>query len=241
MAVDLKDLTMDDVLKALPLIIKDDFEGEFIYNLEMNEPDGVRVKNEKYWVKLMPGNVEYGEGHSDDPEASTLTVNMGGLDTVLAFQVYGLEAATASMIMGYIFTDNIKKAESWFKVLKIGLEPIKEAMPARAWSSVTRTWISSTSSECPRPPSSPVLPTPALPGSSSTAPTSPIRTASSASINAGRTSRSASTSASSWPMASTPPRTPSRRRPAIACAIDPDCGSSSAASAWGTPWPRRCG
>ena len=131
MAVDLKDLTMDDVLKALPLIIKDDFEGTFTYNLEMNEPDGVRVKNDKYFVKLSPGNVEYGEGHSDDPEASTFTVNMGGLDTVLAFQIYGLEAATAAMIMGYVFTDNIKKAEAWFKVLKLGLEPIQEAMAAQ--------------------------------------------------------------------------------------------------------------
>ncbi|MFH1533097.1 MAG: hypothetical protein ABIK09_20415 [Pseudomonadota bacterium] len=131
MAVDLKDLTMDDVLKALPLIVKDDFEGTFTYNLEMTDPDGTRVKNDKYWVKLMPGNVEYGEGHSDDPEATTFTVNMGGLDTVLAFQVYGLEAATAAMIMGYIFTDNIKKAESWFKVLKLGIEPIKEAMASQ--------------------------------------------------------------------------------------------------------------
>jgi len=128
MAVDLKDLTMDDVLKALPLIVKDDFEGSFIYNLEMVDPDGTRVKADKYWVKIMPGAVEYGEGANDDPEATTFTVNMGGLDTVLAFQVYGLEAATAAMIMGYIFTDNLKKAEAWFKTLKIGIEPIKEAM-----------------------------------------------------------------------------------------------------------------
>ena len=128
MAVDLKDLTMDDVLKALPLIIKSDFEGSFTYNLDMTDPDGTRVKSDKYWVTLAPGDVQYGEGHSDDPGATTFTVNMGGLDTVLAFQIYGLEAATAAMIMGYIFTDNIKKAEAWFKVLKIGIEPIKEAM-----------------------------------------------------------------------------------------------------------------
>ena len=131
MAVDLKDLTMDDLLKALPLIVKDDFEGSFTYNLDMPDPDGTRVKFDKYWVKIMPGKVEYGEGHSDDPEATTFTVNMGGLDTVLAFQVYGLEAATAAMIMGYVFTDNLKKAEAWFKTLKIGIEPIKEAMASQ--------------------------------------------------------------------------------------------------------------
>ena len=131
MAVDLKDLTMDDVLKALPLVVKDDFEGKYIYNLAITDPDGTRVKADSYWVAIEPGKVEYGEGVNDDPEASTLTVNMGGLDTVLAFQIYGLEAATAAMIMGYIFTDNIKKAEAWFKVLKLGLEPIKEAMASQ--------------------------------------------------------------------------------------------------------------
>jgi len=131
MAVDLKDLTMEDVLGALPLMVKDDFEGKYVYNLEITDPDGIRVKGDKYWVCIEPGNVTYGEGHSDDAEATTFTVNMGGLDTVLAFQVYGLEAATAAMIMGYIFTDNIKKAEAWFKSLKIGIEPIKEAMAAQ--------------------------------------------------------------------------------------------------------------
>ncbi|MBM4373154.1 MAG: hypothetical protein FJ098_15980 [Deltaproteobacteria bacterium] len=131
MAVDLKDLTMNDVLEALPLLVKSDFEGTYLYNLEIAEPDGVRVKNGKYWVKISSGHVESGEGHSDSPEATTFTVNMGGLDTVLAFQVYGLEAATAAMIMGYIFTTNIKKAEAWFKILKIGIDPIREAMKAK--------------------------------------------------------------------------------------------------------------
>lgn len=128
MAVDFKDLTMEDILKALPHLVVPEAKGRYLYNLEMKEVDGKRVKGEKFWVKFEDGVITAGEGHSSDPEATLFTVNMGGVDTLVAFQVYGLKAATAAMIMGYIFASNIKKAEAWFKVLKIGLADFTGAL-----------------------------------------------------------------------------------------------------------------
>lgn len=128
MAVDLKDVTMQQLMSALPHLVKSDFEGEFVYDLELTDPDGVRAVTDKYWVKITPGKVEFGEGFSGNPAAAALTINQGGVDMVITFQVFGLEGATTAMIMGYIFTDNIKKAEAWFKILNVGMEPLKAAL-----------------------------------------------------------------------------------------------------------------
>ncbi len=130
MAVDFKDLTLEDLLKGLPHLVVEGMQGRYIYNLEFAEVDGTRIVADKYYVILDNGQVEWGQGHSEDPEATLFTVNQGGVDTLIAFQVHGLKAATSAMILGYIFASNIKKAEAWFKVLKIGLEPVKAAMAA---------------------------------------------------------------------------------------------------------------
>ena len=128
MAVDFKDLTMEHLLAALPHLVQEGAEGTYVYNIEIANPDGVRCKGEKFWVGFDNGKIEAGEGHSDDPEATLFTVNQGGVDTLIAFQVHGLKAATAAMILGYIFASNIKKAEAWFKVLKLGEEEFVGAL-----------------------------------------------------------------------------------------------------------------
>jgi hypothetical protein len=130
MAVDFKDLTLEQMMKALPHLVAEGLEGKYVYNLEFAEVDGVRVVADKYFVVLEGGSITVGQGHSDDPEATLFTVNQGGVDTIIAFQVHGLKAATSAMIMGYIFASNIKKAEAWFKILRVGLEPVKAALAA---------------------------------------------------------------------------------------------------------------
>jgi len=128
MAVDFKNLTLDDLLKALPYLVVPGMEGRYVYNLEMAEVDGTRITGPQYYVAIDNGKVEAGAGHLNEEGATLFTVNQGGVDTLIAFQVYGLKAATAAMIMGYIFASNIKKAEMWFRLLKIGLDPILDAM-----------------------------------------------------------------------------------------------------------------
>jgi len=88
----------------------------------------VRVKADKYWLAVEDGKVDWGEGHTEEEGATLFTINQGGVDTLIAFQVHGLKAATSAMILGYIFASNIKRAESWFKILKIGLDDTIEAL-----------------------------------------------------------------------------------------------------------------
>lgn len=128
MAVDFKDLTIEQMMKGLPYLAVEGMEGRYVYNLELADVDGVRVKSGKYFVIADNGTIEYGEGHTDDPEATLFTINQGGVDTLIAFQVHGLKAATNAMILGYIFASNIKKAEAWFKILKVGEDEIKGAL-----------------------------------------------------------------------------------------------------------------
>jgi hypothetical protein len=128
MAVDFKDLTLQQLLDALPHLVVEGMQGRYVYNLELADPDGKRVMGNQYWVAIDSGKVTHGTGHSDDPEATLFTVNQGGVDTLIAFQVYGMKAATSAMILGYIFASNIKKAEAWFKILKIGLDDTVAAL-----------------------------------------------------------------------------------------------------------------
>jgi len=128
MAVDFKDLTLEDLIKALPYLVVEGMEGRYVYNLELIDPDGVRVKADKYWLAVEDGKVDWGEGHTEEEGATLFTINQGGVDTLIAFQVHGLKAATSAMILGYIFASNIKRAESWFKILKIGLDDTIEAL-----------------------------------------------------------------------------------------------------------------
>ena len=123
----LKDLTLDQVIQALPKLVKDYVEGTYVYNVTI-DGDDPRVDNPQMHVVVKDGVVEAGPGHSDDPDATEFTVNQGGVDTLIAFQTHGMKAATSAMMMGYIFTNNIKKAEMWFKIFKIGTEDMLAAL-----------------------------------------------------------------------------------------------------------------
>ena len=132
MAKALNELTLDELIGALQYLIKDEFpegmDDSYVYNVMMKEVDGERVKNDKSWVRLSPGKVDIGEGHSDDEGATLFQVNKGSVDTLCMMQTYGLMSATKAMMMGFIYTNNIKKAEAWFKVLKIGKDECFEAL-----------------------------------------------------------------------------------------------------------------
>lgn len=126
MAKNFADLTLTEVLKALPYLA-DARPERYVYNLDIQNPDA-RVGSGQMWVSLDNGKVEFGEGHKAEDGVTMFQVLQGGLDTLIAFQVYGMKAATSAMLFGYVFTDNIKKAEAWFKILKIGKAEFVEAL-----------------------------------------------------------------------------------------------------------------
>lgn len=124
----LKDLPLEKFLDAAKYLVKSDATGKYVYNLEMTEPDGERIKGEKYWLKFEDGEISFGEGHSDDPEATLFTVLQGGLDTLMAMQIYGMKAAMNAMMLGFITASDLKQAEAWFKLLETGEEAVVESL-----------------------------------------------------------------------------------------------------------------
>ncbi len=134
-----KDVTLDQLLNALPYIVAEGNEETFVYNVSFEDTDE-RVTKDSIWIKIDGGDVTWGEGESDDPEASSFQVIMGGVDTILAMQVEGMGAATNLMIMGYIFPSDIPKAEAWFRIFQIGTEPMKVAL-GKAGFEVTDTTV----------------------------------------------------------------------------------------------------
>ena len=123
----LKELTLKQLLKALPNIATG-HDGVYIYNLELSDVDGKKVDMEKCWLKVDNGKCTWGEGHSDDDEATLFQVKKGGVDTLIAMQVFGLKAGMNAMMLGYITTNHIKKAEAWFKMFKTGKQSILDAL-----------------------------------------------------------------------------------------------------------------
>ena len=122
-----QNLPLKALLEALEGLATD-FEGKYIYNLVFEDVDGTRIEKDKYWVMIDNGKASWGEGHKDDPEAVLFSIKRGGVDTVLAMQIKGLDAAKNCMILGYITTSNIKKSEAWFKALETGEKPLLEAL-----------------------------------------------------------------------------------------------------------------
>ncbi|MBN1945699.1 MAG: hypothetical protein JW797_08475 [Bradymonadales bacterium] len=117
--------TLDQVIKALPNLVKPGHKGKNIYNLEVASEDG---PTQEMWLAIVDGQVSSGMGKSDDAEAVLFKVVRGGMETLMELQFGGLEEAIKLMMMGKIFTDNIPGAEAWFNILEIGEEPFKAAM-----------------------------------------------------------------------------------------------------------------
>jgi hypothetical protein len=124
----LKDVPLKHFMAAAQHLVAEGAEGKYTYNLVMQDPDGIRIEKEHYWLTFDNGTIEFGEGQSDDPEATEFAVLQGGLDTLLAMQIHGLKAAMNAMMLGYIVPSDLKKAEAWFKVLKTGEAEVLEAL-----------------------------------------------------------------------------------------------------------------
>ncbi len=127
MKVDLKDLTQDVLFKALPHTVAEDVDGRWVYNIKLHGDDA-RITDREFWVAVEGGKIEWSKGQTADPDATLFEVLQGGVDTLIAFQTYGMKAATSAMLMGYISTSSIKKAEKWFKLFRIGEDVIIGAL-----------------------------------------------------------------------------------------------------------------
>ncbi len=121
MAKKLSEVTVDEMMAALPYLVKEDTEGTYIYNLTIEDT------GDDVFVKVVDGVLETGKGHNDDDDAVLFNVKQGGMQTLAAFQVFGMKAAMHAMMFGFITTSNIAKSEAWFTMLEIGQEPLLAA------------------------------------------------------------------------------------------------------------------
>lgn len=135
----LKDLTLSQLMEALPYLVVEGNSETYTYNVTFDETDE-RVPSMSYWLKIDKQDVTWGTGESDDPDASSFQIMRGSVDTILAMQLEGLRAATNLMILGYIFPSDIPKAEAWFRILKVGKQEVVDAL-AKAGYEVTDTAI----------------------------------------------------------------------------------------------------
>jgi hypothetical protein len=134
----LKDVTLKQFMAASEHLIVPGAAGKYTYNLVLSDPDGRRVESENYWLTFDGGKITSGEGKVDDPEACEFCVLQGGIDTLIAMQIFGMKAAMNAMMLGFITASDLKKAEAWFKLLATGEEAVVGAM-AKAGVEITDT------------------------------------------------------------------------------------------------------
>ncbi len=134
-----KDLTLLQLLDALPYLVAEGNEEAQTYNVGFEATDE-RVPGTEYWIRIAGAEVSCGEGRSEDEDACDFQIMNGSVDAILAMQVEGISAATNLMIMGYIFPSDIPKAEAWFRLLQVGEAPVVAAL-AKAGYEVTDTTI----------------------------------------------------------------------------------------------------
>ncbi len=124
--IDMSTITMPKILDSLSKTVKSDFEGSYVFNVVIFDDDG--NEKEKFFVTVEPGKVVWGEGESDDDGVVPFHLKKGGLETMKALQVEGLQAAIRFMFDGSIYTTNIKGAEKWFDLFELGEEALEKAL-----------------------------------------------------------------------------------------------------------------
>lgn len=134
----LKDVTLKQFIAGAEHLIVPGAAGKYTYNLVLSDPDGLRVEKENYWLSFDGGKIGFGEGRSDDPEACEFSVLQGGIDTLIAMQMFGMKAAMNAMMLGFITASDLKKAEAWFKLLATGEDAVVGAL-AKSGIEITDT------------------------------------------------------------------------------------------------------
>ena len=124
--VDWTKVTMEDLIKGLNKIVKNDFEGRYVFDVSVFDDDG--NEKEKLWIAVEPGKVEVGDGESGEEGAVVFQIKRGGIETMKAMQIDGLDAAMRFMFDGSIYTTNPGGAQKWFEIFELGEEALEKAV-----------------------------------------------------------------------------------------------------------------
>lgn len=119
-------ITWEDLLAALPKLVKPENKGSYVFNVIVLD-DGESVK-EKFGIIIENEKTIIVNGEIDDEEAVLFHIKKGGIQTMLAMQTEGLIAAMRFMFDGSIHTTNPGGAQKWFEIVTLGGEPLRKAL-----------------------------------------------------------------------------------------------------------------
>ena len=125
MAVDWGTVALEHVLAALKKVVKPDIEGRYVYNVKLTIGDD---SEKEIWIAVEAGNVEIGDGVSEEEGAVPFEIKRDPIGTMKAMMSEGLTAASALMMGGAIYTTNIAGAQKWFEIFNISPEAFEAAV-----------------------------------------------------------------------------------------------------------------
>jgi len=119
-------VTWDDLLKALNKLVKPGIEGRYVFDVTIFDDAG--NPDRKFGITVEAGEVSIVEGETGDPDAVVFHIKRGGIETMRAMQVEGLDAAMRFMFDGSIYTNNPAGAQKWFDIFILGQEALDKAL-----------------------------------------------------------------------------------------------------------------
>lgn len=119
-------VTWDDMLKALDKLAKPGIEGRFLFDVTIFDDAG--NEENKFGITVENGKVSVVEGKTGEDDAVIFQIKRGGIETMKAMQIEGLDAAMRFMFDGSIYTTNPAGAQKWFEIFLLGEEALGKAL-----------------------------------------------------------------------------------------------------------------
>lgn len=119
-------VTWNDMLKALDKLAKPGIEGRFLFDVTIFDDSGNEEKI--FGITVENGKVSVVEGKTGEDDAVIFQIKRGGIETMKAMQIEGLDAAMRFMFDGSIYTTNPAGAQKWFEIFQLGEEALEKAL-----------------------------------------------------------------------------------------------------------------
>jgi len=124
--VDWGKVTWDDMLKAIGKLLKPGIEGKFVFDVTIFDDAGNEER--KFGITAEGGKVSVVDGETGESDAVLFHIKRGGIETMKAMQVEGLDAAMRFMFDGSIYTTNPGGAQKWFEIFELGEQALEKAL-----------------------------------------------------------------------------------------------------------------
>lgn len=118
-------VTIEDMLNGLSKLAKPG-DGKYVFDVTVFNDDGSEML--KCVITYDNGTVSWAKGGTDDEGAVLFQIKRGGVETMKAMQVDGLDAAMRFMFDGSIYTTNPAGAQKWFEIFELGEEALEKAL-----------------------------------------------------------------------------------------------------------------